>query len=176
MSEANPYSAPDAALGTGMGAETYEPTIFSFHGRIGRMRYLAYGMGIMALFMIMIGILSAVLIPVVAGGGNFMGMVSGLLLLILYVPAIVFMIMFGKRRLNDLNRSGWWILLSLVPIVNIALSIYMLFFPGTDGSNHFGPAPVANSTGVLILGWIVIVLFVLFIVGSIAAPILMGLA
>ena len=176
MAEANPYSAPDAALDTGMGSESYEPTIFSFQGRLGRMRYLAYGMGIMMLFMFIVGILSAVLIPMVAAGGDSLGFVGGLVLLVLYVPAIIFMIMFGKRRLNDLNRSGWWILLTLVPIVNLVLSIYMLFFPGTDGTNNFGPAPAPNSTGVLILGWIVIILFVLSIVGSIMGPLMMGFA
>ena len=42
--DANPYSAPDAALDTGQD-DLYQPKIFSFSGRIGRMRYLAYGIG-----------------------------------------------------------------------------------------------------------------------------------
>ena len=175
MTDANPYSAPDAVLGTGREESTYQPTIFSFNGRLGRMRYLAYGMGIMMLFMFVAGILAAILIPAAGAAGDGMGIVSVLLMIAIYGAAIVLAVMFGKRRLNDLNRSGWWYLLAIVPIVNLLLSIYMLFFPGSDGPNNFGPAPAPNSVGVLILGWIVIVFFVGSIVAAVAMPAMMGL-
>ncbi len=69
MSDANPYSAPDAALDTGQDV-LYQPKIFSFSGRIGRMRYLAYGIGLNILLM-------ALMIPlggVTAGMGGEAGM------------------------------------------------------------------------------------------------------
>ena len=49
-------------------------------------------------------------------------------------------------------------------------SFYLIFFPGSDGSNEYGPAPVGNSLGVLILGWSMPVLFLLGIVAAIAIP------
>ena len=176
MADANPYSAPGAALDTGTGAETYQPTIFSFNGRLGRMRYLAYGIGLMMVFMAIIGVLFAVLIPTMAGGGDGIGAAGFGFILLLYVPAIVFVVMFGKRRLNDLNRSGWWLLLMIVPIANLLLSIYLMFFPGTAGSNDFGPAPAPNSVAVLVIGWIVIIFFALSLIGSIVGPLMMGFA
>ena len=50
-----------------------------------------------------------------------------------------------KRRLNDLDKSGWWQLLYLVPIVNILFALYLLFWPGTKGSNNYGLQPAKNS-------------------------------
>ena len=169
MTEANPYSAPDAALETGFD-DTYSPSVISFQGRIGRMRYLAYSFGMSLLT----GIVLMVVMPLLGAGmaiaGGGMGIVSILTIAVLYIATIVFSVMFAKRRLNDLNRSGWWFLLFLVPVVNLLLAIYLIFFPGTPGGNNFGPAPAANSIGVLILGWGLPVVFLLGIVAAIAIP------
>jgi len=171
--DANPYSAPDAALDTGQDA-LYQPKIFSFSGRIGRMRYLAYGIGVNILLM-------AVMIPL-GGAGGLMGgeagmsMITMLVIGFFYIATFVISIMFAKRRLNDLNRSGWWFLLFLIPLVNLLFAIYILFFPGTDGDNNFGPAPAANSIGVLILGWIFPVIMILGIVAAVAIPMFAGTA
>ena len=169
MSEANPYTAPDADLGGGSD-ELYQPRFLSFHGRIGRLRYLAYGFGLSML--LMLAIIPLIGASALMGGGSpeSMGPVTMILVGIIYVAAIVVSIMFAKRRLNDLNRSGWWCLLFLVPLVNFAITIYILFFPGTQGSNNFGPAPAANSTGVLVLAWIMIGIPLLGIIAAIAIP------
>jgi uncharacterized membrane protein YhaH (DUF805 family) len=167
MSDANPYSAPDAALDTGQDV-LYQPKIFSFSGRIGRMRYLAYGIGLNILLM-------AAMIPLggmtaTMGGEAGMSMLGMVMVGLFYIATIAISIMFAKRRLNDLNRSGWWFLLFLVPIVNLLMAIYMVFFPGSDGDNKFGPAPTSNSTGVLILGWMMPVFFIVGIGAAILVP------
>ena len=46
------------------------------------------------------------------------------------------------RRLHDTDRSGWFILLSAIPLANLYL-LYLLAIRGTDGDNRFGPPPVA---------------------------------
>jgi uncharacterized membrane protein YhaH (DUF805 family) len=167
MSDANPYSAPDAALDTGQDV-LYQPKIFSFSGRIGRMRYLAYGIGLNILLM-------AAMIPLggmtaTMGGEAGMSMFGMVMVGLFYIATIAISIMFAKRRLNDLNRSGWWFLLFLVPIVNLLIAIYMVFFPGSDGDNKFGPAPTSNSVGVLILGWMMPVFFIVGIGAAILLP------
>jgi len=43
-------------------------------------------------------------------------------------------IMFGIRRMHDVDRSGWWLLLPIVNIIFWAKS-------GTEGENRFGPPP-----------------------------------
>lgn len=170
-SDPNPYSAPEANLDTGQ--ETlYKPKIISFNGRIGRLRYLAYSIG--ASFVLML--VTMPLIGMSAFTGAAMGGEAGMSMLAMlgmaayYIAAIVISVMYAKRRLNDLNRSGWWMLLFIVPVVNLLLVIYLIFFPGTDGPNDWGPAPVANSIGVLILGWSLPVLFALGIASAIILP------
>ena len=172
ISEANPYSAPDADLESGRSSTTYNPKIISFQGRIGRLRYLAYNIG--ATFLLMLVMMPLIGMSTFVGGAaggetgmSAMGMVG---IIVYYVAAILISVMYAKRRLNDLNRSGWWFLLFIVPIVNLLLAIYLIFFPGTEGSNNFGPAPMANSIGVMILGWSMPALFVLGIAAAILVP------
>jgi uncharacterized membrane protein YhaH (DUF805 family) len=47
------------------------------------------------------------------------------------------------RRLHDTNRSGWWILISLIPIVGIIVLIVFWVQESDAGSNQHGPAPAA---------------------------------
>lgn len=173
MSDQNPYSAPDAALDGAQDA-VYEPKIFAFHGRLGRMRYLAYSFGLSFLVMVAVTFLTAFMSA--AGGDGILGMISVAVMIVAYVAVVLLSIGFAKRRFNDLDRSGWWLLTFLVPLVNLLVSIYLLFFPGTDGPNKFGPAPTTNSVGVLIAGWAVPAVFVLGIVAAIAIPQLAGMA
>lgn len=167
MTADNPYSAPGAELGGGQ-SELYMPSIFSFNGRIGRLRYMAYGIGSYLLLMM-------VMIPVVGtsaftGAEEAMSTFAMIAMGIIYIAMLVAGVAFAKRRLNDLNRSGWWMLLSIVPFVNLIFTIYVIFFPGTESDNDFGAAPAANSLGVQILGWMMPVLFVLGITAAVVMP------
>ncbi|MGF1599996.1 MAG: DUF805 domain-containing protein [Acidimicrobiales bacterium] len=45
------------------------------------------------------------------------------------------------RRLHDRGLPGWWVLLSVVPFVNWALGLYLLFAPGDPINNRYGPPP-----------------------------------
>jgi uncharacterized membrane protein YhaH (DUF805 family) len=44
------------------------------------------------------------------------------------------------RRLHDVGKSGWFMLISLIPIVGLYL-IYLLAQDGEAGSNAYGPNP-----------------------------------
>ena len=48
----------------------------------------------------------------------------------------------GARRLHDTDRSGWWQLLQVIPLIGIIILIVWFVQVGTPGSNRFGP-PVA---------------------------------
>ena len=45
------------------------------------------------------------------------------------------------RRLHDTDRSGWWCLVSLLPVVGTVVMLVFLVGAGTQGGNHFGDAP-----------------------------------
>ncbi len=51
----------------------------------------------------------------------------------------------GVRRLHDLDRSGWWLLLSFVPLVGIIILIIWFCTQGTQGPNRFGQSPLAGT-------------------------------
>ena len=45
------------------------------------------------------------------------------------------------RRLHDVGRSGWWLLLALIPLVGDILLLVWLALPGEPGPNRWGPPP-----------------------------------
>jgi uncharacterized membrane protein YhaH (DUF805 family) len=44
------------------------------------------------------------------------------------------------RRLHDIDRSGWWFLMVIVPIVDIVL-LFMMLLDGKPGANQYGFNP-----------------------------------
>ena len=49
------------------------------------------------------------------------------------------------RRLHDIDRSGWWFFVSLVPVVGIIILIVWLCKKGADGANRFGDDPLSSA-------------------------------
>ncbi len=47
------------------------------------------------------------------------------------------------RRPHDLDKSGWWILIGIIPLVGIIILIVWFASKGTEGDNRFGPDPLA---------------------------------
>jgi Protein of unknown function (DUF805) len=91
-------------------------------------------------------------------------------LIAIYILMLVFSIAFGIRRLNDTNHSGWLILISLIPLANAILTLYLIFAPGTDGPNDYGLPPPRNTAGVVILSCFVPLIAVIGILAAIALP------
>ena len=48
------------------------------------------------------------------------------------------------RRLHDIDRLGWWVLLGLIPVIGWIVLIYWACLRGTVGANRFGPDPLAG--------------------------------
>ncbi len=46
------------------------------------------------------------------------------------------------RRLHDLDKSGWWLLLFAIPLLNLWVSILIVFIKGTNGPNRYGEDPL----------------------------------
>jgi uncharacterized membrane protein YhaH (DUF805 family) len=72
------------------------------------------------------------------GGLNIVQTIVGLALLL---PSLAVSI----RRLHDLDRTGWWILIALTGIGAILLIIWYVM-KGTDGPNRFGPDPLDRTS------------------------------
>lgn len=67
-------------------------------------------------------------------------MVGMVLYCIIALGLIIPNLAVAVRRLHDVNKSGWFLLLSLVPIISLYL-LYLFIQDGTPGDNRFGPNP-----------------------------------
>jgi len=108
-----------------------------FSGRAARSEYwwtMLFSFGLSLVFQIVAQILGP--IPVIGILYSIIIMIIGLALL---VPGIAVYI----RRMHDIGKSGAFLLLALVPIVNLYI-IYLLTQPGEEGENSFGANPLKS--------------------------------
>jgi uncharacterized membrane protein YhaH (DUF805 family) len=62
---------------------------------------------------------------------------------LLMLPLMVVAIMVQIRRWHDRDKSGWWVLINLVPCIGFVWVLVELgCLPGTTGENRFGPDPL----------------------------------
>lgn len=59
---------------------------------------------------------------------------GGLAMLVLLVPALSVSV----RRLHDLGRSGWWLLVGLIPFIGHLVLLFWAVQPGQAGENPYG--------------------------------------
>ena len=113
----------------------------NFAGRIGRTELLVYllawhavvGFGASLAFLVLV----APLLAFAEGSALANAAVFGFVALAAAVYGLG-VASFGVRRLHDLGRSGRWMLLAPVPLVNLALGAALLVAPGTAGENAHG--------------------------------------
>jgi len=105
----------------------------TFSGRARRSEYWYF-----FLFMMIVNIVASVLDSVIFGDMPLLYLIATLGLL---VPSIAA----GVRRLHDTDKSGWWLLLGLIPVVGVIVLIVFFSQRGTVGSNQFGPDPLQAS-------------------------------
>ena len=108
-----------------------------FAGRARRREYwmfeLWHALILVALFVIDI--------KVSASGHNQAAVLTGLYLLATALPSLAGLV----RRLHDTNHSGWWIFISLVPLVGQFILLRLLIKDGDPGPNRFGPNPKTEA-------------------------------
>ena len=104
---------------------------FNVSGRARRTEYWMY-------FLVYIGVL------VVAGILDSIigiGLLGGLAALAHLIPSITV----GVRRLHDIDRSGWWLLIALVPLIGWIIAIYWAVKEGDAHDNRYGPNPKTEA-------------------------------
>lgn len=81
-------------------------------------------------------IISYIVLSLIDVSGN--NILPAIFALAVLIPSIAL----GVRRLHDIEMSGWWYLIMLIPLVNIIFWIYIGVKPGTPGQNQYGEDPV----------------------------------
>ncbi|MCQ3002560.1 DUF805 domain-containing protein [Pseudomonas syringae] len=153
----SPYAPPRASVIDTL-PEHSTLKVFSFQGRIGRVRYLAWTLVWMALLFMVLGLCVYVMALSLVGGG----------LLIAVAVAAFALVSFqiGAQRLHDAGWSGWLLLLSLVPYIGAIFPFLMVLMPGNKTANRYGPPAPPNSRSVKVLAWLWILFLCLFIAGG----------
>jgi uncharacterized membrane protein YhaH (DUF805 family) len=105
----------------------------NFTGRARRAEFWWYFLA-NVLISIVFNIIDAVLGLGMGGGIGVLGVIYSLAVL---VPGLAV----GVRRLHDTDKSGWWLLLALIPIVGIIVLIVFWATEGPPGVNRYGNNP-----------------------------------
>lgn len=81
-----------------------------------------------------------------------LGMVSSVLYGIAGLGLLLPALAVGSRRLHDVNKSAWLMLLWLIPVIGWILLIYWAAQPGDAGANSYGEPPAAPAAPAMVSG------------------------
>ena len=122
---------------------------FEFSGRSRRKEYWLF---VLFYFLVSAGIQIVFGVPVTERLGYFFRysmtengsgvLISNLFGLISFIPALAV----NVRRLHDVDRSGWWLLLWLIPFFGWIVLLVFLCLDGSLGRNRYGSDPKGRGT------------------------------
>ncbi len=107
----------------------------TFSGRARRSEYWWW-----YLFITIIGIVASILDRAIGltysdltVGGGWLATITGI---VFFIPTLAVSI----RRLHDTSKSGWWILIGLVPLIGWLILLWF-YVTDSDADNQYGPYP-----------------------------------
>ncbi|WEM43550.1 DUF805 domain-containing protein [Photobacterium sp. DA100] len=105
-----------------------------FKGRARRQEYWYF-----FLFNIIISIALSMLDSALGnpGAGEGAGIIGTIYSLAVLVPSIAV----GVRRLHDIGRTGWWMLIGLIPLIGLLVLLYFFVQDSQAAANEYGPNP-----------------------------------
>ena len=108
-----------------------------FSGRARRREYWSF-----TLFCVIVGVLFQVVATLGAGidgaeGATIPSIAGNVFCAVTFLPGLAVCI----RRLHDIGKSGWWVLISLVPCVGGIILLVFTLLDSQSGSNTYGPNP-----------------------------------
>jgi len=111
---------------------TTKEILFSFTGRIGRKTYWLSFLAMIAFIVVIMFLL----------GLMGIGESATVIMLLLYIPIVWISLAIQVKRWHDRDKSGWWVLISFIPIIGpIWAFIENGLLAGSGEENRFGPPP-----------------------------------
>ena len=100
------------------------------------------------------------------------GLLGGVYSLTVFIPAIAVSV----RRLHDTDRSGWWLLIELIPFIGALVFFIFMVLDSQASDNQYGPNPKpgnggGSNSGVLIAVAIIVFIAVIGLLAAIAVPV-----
>ena len=120
-------------MGFGTAVSTVLRKYVVFSGRARRSEFWWF-----ALFSVVVGIVAGVIDTALGSDvSSGTGVVGGIVTLALLLPSLSVQV----RRLHDTGRSGWWVLLNLLPVIGWIVLLVFYVIDSDAGGNRFGPSP-----------------------------------
>lgn len=101
----------------------------TFSGRANRYEYWYY-----ILFVVIVSMVTSVIDGIIFGFADQVNPLNAIWSLATLLPSIAVL----SRRLHDIGRSAWWILIVFVPLVGIIVLLVFACTRGDDGPNQYG--------------------------------------
>ena len=111
---------------------TFISELFTASGRIGRLKFF------LSFVVIVVGITILRIILVEVEHTATGKLLEPYFTAFLFVACNCMIAVQVVKRLHDLNRSGWYFFLFLVPFFNIIMLLFLIFKPGTAAANDYG--------------------------------------
>jgi len=105
----------------------------TFTGRTGRREYWMFVLASLLILIVLSGVDSLIAVT----EPPWLGAVTLLYVLAMCVPVASATV----RRLHDTGRTGWWLLVVLVPVVGSIILVAFSVLVGQPGENRYGRAP-----------------------------------
>ena len=100
-------------------------------GRTARREFLAFNIFLILVTLFLVGF--DILLGTFDEANNT-GLLSGLFLLFSLIPSFTV----TARRLHDIDRSAWWMLILFIPLIGLIWFMVIVSFDSTAGDNRFG--------------------------------------
>lgn len=169
MTASSPYQPPRSAITPSAPLKYGEVHPFSARGRLGRVRYIGYSVGLGLLINLLTAGWGGAVAALIHDAAVSQSIALGGLL-VLMALMVTLSVLLAIQRLHDFDASGWWSAFALVPLANVVLYLLLLIMPGTQGANRFGDPPPPNTTGIILLALVLPAIFLIGIIAAIAIP------
>lgn len=114
----------------------------SWKGRIGRQSYI---LGAALLIVLQIYILLEVGLAGQGNAGSNIMAAWGFLMIGSWIASIIGLLALNVKRMHDAGFPTYWVGCFMIPAAGTLFSIYLMFVPGTQETNQYGPPPFAEK-------------------------------
>ncbi|MEH6524537.1 MAG: DUF805 domain-containing protein [Sneathiella sp.] len=130
-------------MGMAIAVKSVLSNYVNFSGRAARPEYWWWALAVF-IIMLIAGFLDAFVIAPLLGFDVTNDTATGTpLSLIISLGILLPNLAVAVRRLHDIDKSGWWILIFFIPIIGFLLLLFWYVSKGTEGENRFG-SPVSS--------------------------------
>jgi len=120
--------------------DTVKSRYAKFDGRATRSEYWYFAL-FTFLITFMLALVDAFVINPMLGMTPEQAAEGGILQMVISLALLIPSIAVAIRRLHDIGKSGWWLLLSLIPILGWLVLLYFYVTDSQSGDNEYGANP-----------------------------------